>query len=185
MELLWKIKLIEIWGFYIGEALDCDLWVVTPCTYVGGHQNFGGPSYLSLQVTTFMTAQCQVNIHSKNLMSSRVRRFLSTTGWAKSPCAPARSVVNLYLCCVGSGKLFKKSHIHVLGGVRDLSSPPPPPHTHTHTYTHQLSTTFHYNLLPTGAQGILLTLYYIMLLCYWLLFVNSDVSLVVVLFLHF
>jgi hypothetical protein len=53
------------------------------------------------------------------------------TEWARSPCTPVRSVVNLYLYCVGSGKWFKTSHTHALGGVRDFChvtySPPPPP----------------------------------------------------------
>jgi hypothetical protein len=58
--------------------------------------------------------------------------LVNCTGWAKSPCAPARSVVNLYLYCVGSGKWFKKSHSYALGGVHDFchityyQNPPPP-----------------------------------------------------------
>jgi hypothetical protein len=43
-----------------------------------------------------------------------------------------------------------RSPIHILGGVRDFCHvtycQTPPPHHH--------STTFHYNLLPTGAQGL-------------------------------
>jgi hypothetical protein len=61
-----------------------------------------------------------------NRLNNDVLNICYNTGWAKSPYAPARSVVNLYLYCVWSGKWFKNS----LGGVCDfchiISNPPPP-----------------------------------------------------------
>jgi hypothetical protein len=35
--------------------------------------------------------------------------------------------VTLYLCCVGSGKLFSKSDTYALCGVHDFCKAPPPP----------------------------------------------------------
>jgi len=39
---------------------------------------------------------------------------LESIRWAKSPCSPVRSVLNLYLYWVASGKWFKKSNTYAL-----------------------------------------------------------------------
>jgi len=66
-----------------------------------------------------VTAPCICLRVSKIIYGNRILRFISTeqyTEWAESPCVSARSVLNFYLYCVGSGKWFSKSHTYVLCG---------------------------------------------------------------------
>jgi len=46
---------------------------------------------------------------------------------SESPSAPTKSVVNLSLYCVGSGKWFKKCHTYILYGIHDFYNILPSP----------------------------------------------------------
>jgi len=71
----------------------------------------------------------------------------------KNSCTPARSVVNLCLYCVGSGKWFRKSYTHT-PYVEYMNSV-------THSQAHGVTSNtycnlkyIHCNLFPTDAQGL-------------------------------